>query len=147
MEIPKVLGQLVFCSRNYGHKIVEYFVKIIHLIDCTCFNVNIPVLCFFFFSSLCVKAEAVVQEQFMVSEEGKKNKVPVAGCRCIKGNLNKNAKYKIIRDGVEVYRGTYSYSKSRVSVCVTAFVTSVVMLFRAVGIYAQFEDGSFIYKN
>lgn len=48
--------------------------------------------------------EAVVLEQFLITE-GKKKKIPVAGCQCIKGDLKKSSLYKVIRNGEEIYRG------------------------------------------
>lgn len=49
-------------------------------------------------------AEAVVLELFLITE-GKKKNVPVAGCRCISGELKKQSMYKVMRNGVEVFRG------------------------------------------
>ncbi|KAF7488691.1 Translation initiation factor IF-2 [Sarcoptes scabiei] len=41
--------------------------------------------------------EAIVLQEFIINE--KKKKVPVAGCRCSKGSLNKNSLYRLIRSG------------------------------------------------
>lgn len=43
-------------------------------------------------------------ELFLITD-GKKKKVPVAGCRCVKGELKKAALYKVIRNGEELHRG------------------------------------------
>ncbi|KAL3216167.1 hypothetical protein MRX96_006378 [Rhipicephalus microplus] len=43
-----------------------------------------------------VHGEAVVQQEFLVSEGRKK--IPVAGCKCTKGTLRKNALYKLVRN-------------------------------------------------
>lgn len=51
-----------------------------------------------------VVAEAIVQELFLITD-GKKKNVPVAGCRCVSGDLKKQLNYKVMRDGVEVHRG------------------------------------------
>ncbi|KAG6442547.1 hypothetical protein O3G_MSEX002418 [Manduca sexta] len=53
--------------------------------------------------------EANVLQHFMVSE-GKK-KVQVAGCRCSKGTLVRNALYRIIRGGEVVYEGKLASMK------------------------------------
>lgn len=53
--------------------------------------------------------EANVLQQFMVSE-GKK-KVPVAGCRCTKGNLARSALYRVIRGQQVVYEGKLASMK------------------------------------
>lgn len=52
-----------------------------------------------------VVGKANVLQQFMVNEGRKK--VPIAGCRCIEGVLKRNAKYKLIRDGVVIYEGKW----------------------------------------
>lgn len=49
--------------------------------------------------------EAIVMEQFLITD-GKKKNIPIAGCRCTKGELKKNALYKVIRDGVEIHNGS-----------------------------------------
>lgn len=59
----------------------------------------------FFFSG-----EATVLEQFLINV-GKK-KVPVAGCKCIKGFLKKNALCKVIRSENVVYNGKIVFSFS-----------------------------------
>ncbi|XP_072930199.1 translation initiation factor IF-2, mitochondrial [Epargyreus clarus] len=56
-----------------------------------------------------VLGEANVLQAFEVSE-GKK-KVPVAGCRCVKGSLAKNALYRVIRNGEIVFEGKLASMK------------------------------------
>ncbi|KAJ0173839.1 hypothetical protein K1T71_010988 [Dendrolimus kikuchii] len=53
--------------------------------------------------------EANVLQQFMVTE-GKK-KVPVAGCRCTKGNLARSALYRVVRGQEVVYEGKLASMK------------------------------------
>ncbi|XP_034833856.1 translation initiation factor IF-2, mitochondrial [Maniola hyperantus] len=53
--------------------------------------------------------EANVLQQFQVSE-GKK-KVPVAGCRCVKGSLARNALYRVIRRQEVVFEGKLASMK------------------------------------
>ncbi|XP_063367747.1 translation initiation factor IF-2, mitochondrial [Cydia amplana] len=53
--------------------------------------------------------EANVLQQFMVTEG--KRKVPVAGCRCVKGALQRNALYRLIRGGEVIYEGKLSSMK------------------------------------
>lgn len=53
--------------------------------------------------------EANVLQQFMVTEG--KRKVPVAGCRCVKGSLQRNALYRLIRGGEVVYEGKLASMK------------------------------------
>ncbi|XP_047994179.1 translation initiation factor IF-2, mitochondrial [Leguminivora glycinivorella] len=53
--------------------------------------------------------EANVLQQFMVTEG--KRKVPVAGCRCVKGSLQRNALYRLIRNGEVVYEGKLASMK------------------------------------
>ena len=50
--------------------------------------------------------EASVITQFIVTEN--KKKVPVAGCKCIKGSLNKSKSFKVIRGDETIYEGNYS---------------------------------------
>ncbi|XP_055373624.1 translation initiation factor IF-2, mitochondrial isoform X2 [Condylostylus longicornis] len=50
--------------------------------------------------------EANVLQTFMITE-GKKE-IPVAGSRCVKGVLKKNAKYRLIRNGELIYDGELS---------------------------------------
>ncbi|KAL0869414.1 hypothetical protein ABMA27_007652 [Loxostege sticticalis] len=56
-----------------------------------------------------IVGEANVLQQFMVSE-GKK-KVPVAGCRCMKGSLARNALYRVIRGQDVVFEGKLASMK------------------------------------
>ncbi|GBP22863.1 Translation initiation factor IF-2, mitochondrial [Eumeta japonica] len=56
-----------------------------------------------------VIGEANALQQFMVSEGRKK--VPVAGCRCLKGTLNKHALYRIVRGAQVVYEGKLASMK------------------------------------
>ncbi|XP_060805283.1 translation initiation factor IF-2, mitochondrial [Amyelois transitella] len=56
-----------------------------------------------------IVGEANVLQQFMVTE-GKK-KVPVAGCRCTKGNLSRNSLYKVIRNQEVVFEGKLASMK------------------------------------
>ncbi|XP_050685340.1 translation initiation factor IF-2, mitochondrial-like [Leptidea sinapis] len=53
--------------------------------------------------------EAKVLQQFQVSE-GKK-KVPVAGCRCTKGSLMRNAQYRVVRGEQVVFEGKLASMK------------------------------------
>ncbi|XP_043214904.1 translation initiation factor IF-2, mitochondrial-like isoform X1 [Amphibalanus amphitrite] len=53
-----------------------------------------------------VIGEANVLQEFVVTE--KKHKIPVAGCRCTKGQLKKADKYRLVREGETVYDGTLS---------------------------------------
>lgn len=55
--------------------------------------------------------EAAVLAEFMVTPEKSKKKVPVAGCRCTKGELRKPEYFKLIRDGNEIYRGPVASMK------------------------------------
>ena len=50
--------------------------------------------------------EANVLDTFMVTTEGKK-KIPVAGCRCTKGTLDKKKRFRLLRDGEEEFDGEY----------------------------------------
>ncbi|XP_049877575.1 translation initiation factor IF-2, mitochondrial isoform X2 [Pectinophora gossypiella] len=56
-----------------------------------------------------ILGEANVLQQFSVSE-GKK-RVPVAGCRCVKGSLQRNARYRLIRNGQVIYDGKLASMK------------------------------------
>lgn len=57
-----------------------------------------------------VIGEAEVQQIFHITERNKK--VPVLGCRCIKGNLKKNLRFKVVRDDEIIYDGkTYRFFK------------------------------------
>ncbi|XP_063628121.1 translation initiation factor IF-2, mitochondrial isoform X2 [Cydia splendana] len=53
--------------------------------------------------------EANVLQEFMVTEG--KRKVPVAGCRCVKGALQRNALYRLIRNGEVIYEGKLASMK------------------------------------
>ncbi|XP_053613225.1 translation initiation factor IF-2, mitochondrial [Plodia interpunctella] len=53
--------------------------------------------------------EANVLQQFVVTE-GKK-KVPVAGCRCTKGNLARNSLYKVVRNKQVAFEGKLASMK------------------------------------
>ncbi|XP_076314547.1 mitochondrial translation initiation factor 2 isoform X2 [Tachypleus tridentatus] len=53
-----------------------------------------------------ILGEANVLEEFLVTE-GKK-KIPIAGCRCVKGVLKKDAKYRVIRREEILHDGTLS---------------------------------------
>lgn len=47
--------------------------------------------------------EAHVLQQFVVTEG--KRKVPVAGARCVKGALARDARYRLLRDGHTLHDG------------------------------------------
>ncbi|XP_075982987.1 mitochondrial translation initiation factor 2 [Anticarsia gemmatalis] len=53
--------------------------------------------------------EANVLQEFMVTEN--KKKVPVAGCRCVKGSLVRNALYRVIRGQEVIYEGKLASMK------------------------------------
>ncbi|XP_026725711.1 translation initiation factor IF-2, mitochondrial [Trichoplusia ni] len=53
--------------------------------------------------------EANVLQQFIVTEN--KKKVPVAGCRCVKGSLSRNALYRVIRGQEVVFEGKLASMK------------------------------------
>lgn len=53
-----------------------------------------------------VLGEAIVLQQFDINEG--RRKVPVAGCRCIKGSLKKIGLYKLVRGEEVLYNGTLS---------------------------------------
>ncbi|XP_035449865.2 translation initiation factor IF-2, mitochondrial isoform X3 [Spodoptera frugiperda] len=53
--------------------------------------------------------EANVLQQFVVTEN--KKKVPVAGCRCVKGSLAKNALYRVVRGQEVVFEGKLASMK------------------------------------
>jgi len=50
-----------------------------------------------------VLGEANVLQEFQITD--KKKKVKVAGCRCVKGNLKKNAMYRLMREQEILYTG------------------------------------------
>ncbi|GFS35256.1 translation initiation factor IF-2, mitochondrial [Nephila pilipes] len=50
-----------------------------------------------------VLGEAIVLQEFTVKD--KKNKIPVAGCKCIKGVLKKNSLCKVVRANKAIYNG------------------------------------------
>ncbi|KAH6926019.1 hypothetical protein HPB50_012958 [Hyalomma asiaticum] len=50
-----------------------------------------------------VHGEAVVQQEFLINEGRKK--LPVAGCKCTKGMLRKNALYKVVRNSEVIHSG------------------------------------------
>ncbi|XP_037076687.1 translation initiation factor IF-2, mitochondrial-like [Pollicipes pollicipes] len=50
-----------------------------------------------------VIGEANVLQEFIVTE--KKHKIPVAGCRCVKGLLKKSEKYRLVREGETIHEG------------------------------------------
>ncbi|KAG8180805.1 hypothetical protein JTE90_008590 [Oedothorax gibbosus] len=50
-----------------------------------------------------ILGEATVLQEFKINEG--KNKIPVAGCKCTKGILKKNAQCKVIRSDKVVYNG------------------------------------------
>ncbi|KAK8785452.1 hypothetical protein V5799_008179 [Amblyomma americanum] len=50
-----------------------------------------------------VHGEAIVQQEFLVTEGRKK--IPVAGCKCTKGILRKNALYKVVRGEKTIHSG------------------------------------------
>ncbi|KAF2347997.1 Translation initiation factor IF- 2 domain 3, partial [Trinorchestia longiramus] len=51
-----------------------------------------------------VLGEAEVLEQFMASDGGRK-KTPVAGCRCVKGTLKKDANFRLYRENELIHEG------------------------------------------
>lgn len=56
------------------------------------------ILIFHFFTG-----EANVLQEFEITD--KKKKVKVAGCRCVKGNLKKDAMYRLMREEKILYTG------------------------------------------
>lgn len=48
-----------------------------------------------------ILGEARVLQEFLINE--KRKKIPVAGCRCVKGDLFKAEFFKLMRNGEEVY--------------------------------------------
>lgn len=51
-----------------------------------------------------VIGEANVLQEFMVTDERIRKKVPVAGCRCVKGELKRSEHFKLIRNEKELFR-------------------------------------------
>lgn len=49
--------------------------------------------------------EAEVQQIFLINERNRK--IPVLGCRCIKGTLKKKLRFKLIRDDEVIYDGEF----------------------------------------
>ncbi|XP_026490978.2 translation initiation factor IF-2, mitochondrial [Vanessa tameamea] len=78
--------------------------------------------------------EANVLQQFHVSE-GKK-KVPVAGCRCVKGSLVRNALYRVVRGQDVVYEGKLASMKH--------LKEEVTTIKRDMECGLRFEDPNFI---
>ncbi|XP_047537062.1 translation initiation factor IF-2, mitochondrial [Vanessa atalanta] len=78
--------------------------------------------------------EANVLQQFHVSE-GKK-KVPVAGCRCVKGSLARNALYRVVRGQDVVYEGKLASMKH--------LKEEVTTIKRDMECGLRFEDPNFI---
>lgn len=52
-----------------------------------------------------VIGEAEVQQIFLINDRNKK--IPVLGCRCVKGTLKKNLRYKVVRDDEVIYDGEF----------------------------------------
>lgn len=52
-----------------------------------------------------IVGEAEVQQIFLINERNKK--VPVLGCRCVKGTLKKKHRFKIVRDDEIIYNGKF----------------------------------------
>ncbi|XP_028969003.1 translation initiation factor IF-2, mitochondrial [Galendromus occidentalis] len=50
-----------------------------------------------------VIGEAKVLQEFLIND--KRKKLPVAGCRCLKGDLLKAETFKLMRNGEEIHRG------------------------------------------
>ncbi|KAH7971704.1 hypothetical protein HPB52_002361 [Rhipicephalus sanguineus] len=50
-----------------------------------------------------VHGEALVQQEFLINDGRKK--IPVAGCKCTKGTLRKNALYKVVRNSEVIHSG------------------------------------------
>lgn len=53
-----------------------------------------------------IVGEAEVQQIFLINDRNKK--VPVLGCRCVKGTLKKKLRYKIMRDDEIIYEGLFN---------------------------------------
>lgn len=53
-----------------------------------------------------VLGEANVLQEFIITEG--KQKVTVAGCRCVKGNLRKNASFRLVRGETSIFEGAVS---------------------------------------
>ncbi|BES96884.1 Translation initiation factor if-2 [Nesidiocoris tenuis] len=50
-----------------------------------------------------VVGEASVLQEFLINEG--RHKVPVAGCRCVKGSLKKSCKFRLVRQGETIFDG------------------------------------------
>lgn len=59
-----------------------------------------------------IAGEAVVLKMFTITD-GKQKNIPVAGCRCVKGDLKKTSLYRVLRNNEEVFRGKYNIVFSR----------------------------------
>jgi translation initiation factor IF-2 len=55
-----------------------------------------------------VLGEATVQEIFTIALKGR-NTANIAGCRIVNGVIGKNAKVRVMREGVEVYDGKHEF--------------------------------------
>lgn len=53
-----------------------------------------------------ILGEASVLQQFDINEG--RRKIPVAGCRCVKGVLKRSGSYRLVRNGVVIYDGKYN---------------------------------------
>ncbi|XP_065220188.1 translation initiation factor IF-2, mitochondrial [Planococcus citri] len=84
-----------------------------------------------------VTGEAVVQELFLINE-GKKKKIPVAGCRCIKGELKKSSLYKVMRNDQEIFRGSLSSMRN--------LKTEVTSIKKDQHCGLKFEDTSVVFQ-
>lgn len=70
-----------------------------------------------------VLGEATVLQQFEINEGRKK--VPVAGCRCVKGMLRKSALYRIVRNHDVVYEGEEVSPKIMYLICLIGQLSSM----------------------
>lgn len=81
-----------------------------------------------------VVGEAKIQQIFLINERNKK--VPVLGCRCVKGILKKNLRYKIYRDDQEIFDGIYTHL-----IAMLFFIKSQ-LIYRWIIIYATSQKWS-----